>query len=74
MAESTKKASGEGGIRTLGIREDTPVFETGPFGHSGTSPAMGCRWLGGGREIAWGVYRSLRDVTTGPACGFGGVW
>ncbi len=30
--------SGEGGIRTLGTREGTPVFETGTFGHSVTSP------------------------------------
>src|SRR5262245_34716651 len=31
-------ASGEGGIRTLGRLAPTPVFETGPIGHSGTSP------------------------------------
>jgi hypothetical protein len=30
--------SGEGGIRTLGTVARTPVFETGPFNHSGTSP------------------------------------
>ena len=30
--------NGEGGIRTLGILADTPVFETGPINHSGTSP------------------------------------
>ena len=30
--------SGEGGIRTLGRVNPTPVFETGPFGRSGTSP------------------------------------
>src|SRR5262245_12427030 len=30
--------SGEGGIRTLGSIAATPVFETGPIGHSGTSP------------------------------------
>ena len=29
---------GEGGIRTHGTREGTPVFETGPIDHSGTSP------------------------------------
>ena len=29
---------GEGGIRTLGTRESTTVFETAPFDHSGTSP------------------------------------
>ena len=32
------KTSGEGGIRTLGDVAATPVFETGPIGHSGTSP------------------------------------
>ena len=32
------KSSGEGGIRTLGRVAPTPVFETGPIGHSGTSP------------------------------------
>ena len=32
------KKSGEGGIRTLGDVAATPVFETGPFGRSGTSP------------------------------------
>ncbi len=30
--------SGEGGIRTHGPRKGTPVFETGAFGHSATSP------------------------------------
>ena len=35
---SAEKKSGEGGIRTLGSISATPVFETGPIGHSGTSP------------------------------------
>ena len=30
--------SGERGIRTLGARERTTVFETAPFDHSGISP------------------------------------
>ena len=34
--------SGEGGIRTLGDVAATPVFETGPIGHSGTSPNRRC--------------------------------
>src|SRR5207245_4709249 len=34
-------SSGEGGIRTLGRASPSPVFETGPIGHSGTSPARG---------------------------------
>src|SRR5258708_1591413 len=29
---------GEGGIRTHGTLAGTPVFETGPIDHSGTSP------------------------------------
>ncbi len=29
---------GEGGIRTHGPRKGTTVFETAPFGRSGTSP------------------------------------
>ena len=35
---------GETGIRTLGTREGSTVFETAPFDHSGTSP----RGSGGG--------------------------
>jgi hypothetical protein len=35
---SDLRFSGEAGIRTLGRASTTPVFETGPFGHSGTSP------------------------------------
>ena len=36
--ETQAVRSGEGGIRTPGTREGTPVFETGTFGHSVTSP------------------------------------
>ncbi len=32
------KCGGEGGIRTHGTGKGTPVFETGPIDHSGTSP------------------------------------
>jgi hypothetical protein len=32
---------GEGGIRTHGPREGTPVFKTGAFNRSATSPAEG---------------------------------
>ncbi len=43
MAESIMNPAildnGEGGIRTHGTLACTPVFETGPIGHSGTSPA-----------------------------------
>ena len=31
---------GEGEIRTRGTLADTPVFKTGPFNHSGTSPVV----------------------------------
>ncbi len=31
-------ANGEGGIRTHGTRKGSPVFETGSFNHSDTSP------------------------------------
>ena len=31
---------GETGIRTLGTRESTTVFETAPFDHSGISPQL----------------------------------
>lgn len=33
-----ERYGGEGGIRTLGEIAPTTVFETVPFGHSGTSP------------------------------------
>ena len=33
-----RNSGGETGIRTLGPREGTTVFETAPFDHSGTSP------------------------------------
>lgn len=31
---------GDAGIRTLGTREGSTVFETAPFDHSGTSPLL----------------------------------
>ena len=37
-----KASGGEGGIRTLGTLARTPVFETGLFNHSSTSPARKC--------------------------------
>ncbi len=37
--------SGEGGIRTPGWCYPTPVFKTGAFGHSATSPNLLCRSL-----------------------------
>jgi hypothetical protein len=38
QVDGVRKKYGEGGIRTLGSISATPVFETGPIGHSGTSP------------------------------------
>lgn len=38
LAEGGSLTSGEAGIRTLGTREGTPVFKTGAFGRSATSP------------------------------------
>src|SRR5262245_9923557 len=38
--QAVERKSGEGGIRTLGLVAKTPVFETGPIGRSGTSPAV----------------------------------
>ncbi len=34
------QCGGEGGIRTLGTRKGTTVFETAPFDRSGTSPLL----------------------------------
>jgi hypothetical protein len=42
---------GETGIRTLGTREGSTVFETAPFDHSGISP-RGSRWAAFNRESA----------------------
>ena len=38
ISSLTSLIGGEGGIRTLGTRKRTTVFETAPFDHSGTSP------------------------------------
>ncbi len=37
-ADREERIGGEGEIRTHGTLAGTPVFETGPIGHSGTSP------------------------------------
>ena len=47
-------SGGETGIRTLGTREGSTVFETAPFDHSGTSPRGSgpvpiIRFIGGGK-------------------------
>ena len=38
IQQDSERYGGEAGIRTLGARLDTPDFESGPFGRSGTSP------------------------------------
>ena len=42
-----RRGGGEGGIRTLGTRKGTTVFETAPFDHSGTSPHENALWRQG---------------------------
>ncbi len=39
-----EKVGGETGIRTLGGRKPTTVFETAPFDRSGTSPRRWSSW------------------------------
>src|SRR5690349_8508924 len=48
------KLSGEGGIRTLGRIAPTPVFETGPFNRSGTSPIRLTVTTPGSSGVEWG--------------------
>ena len=43
----TRVSGGETGIRTLGTRKGSTVFETVPFDHSGTSPRYFQAHLGG---------------------------
>ncbi len=38
LCQNPSNLSGEAGIRTLGRFDPTPVFKTGAFGHSATSP------------------------------------
>jgi hypothetical protein len=53
-------AGGETGIRTLGTREGSTVFETAPFDHSGTSPrGQARRTLA--TQVAQGVIRAPVD-------------
>src|SRR3954454_13363941 len=58
---------GEGGIRTLGTRKGTTVFETAPFDRSGTSPHLvrsPRREGGAGRQVR-GLSPSLRPCHGG---------
>ena len=40
LLQGSKDSGGETGIRTLGARKGSTVFETAPFDHSGTSPTL----------------------------------
>jgi hypothetical protein len=58
------KFGGEGGIRTLGTVTRTPVFETGLFNHSSTSPAGHWRLtLGGSPGRAGTAVRARRRIS-----------
>jgi hypothetical protein len=46
-----RASGGEGGIRTLGTREGTTVFETAPIDRSGTSPDVTSAWPCGRRHL-----------------------
>ena len=51
-----ENSGGETGIRTLGSREGSTVFETAPFDHSGTSPRGmdgACNGLCSGLQGVW---------------------
>src|SRR5216684_7130824 len=71
LAENRKPwISGEGGIRTLGELAPTPVFETGPIGHSGTSPsgvASDYRCPGSPREAGFPAF--LNPFQPAPSLG-----
>ncbi len=56
MPDSSMKSEasgGETGIRTLGTREGSTVFETAPFDHSGISPHQGTAILAVPRLHKW---------------------
>ena len=51
MCVESITGNGEGGIRTLGTREGTTVFETAPIDRSGTSPNVTSAWSRGRRHL-----------------------
>ena len=61
---------GERGIRTLGTRERTTVFETAPFDHSGISP-QSQKSCGTGRAETNLIVPLWQAVPEGPAVFFG---
>ena len=71
---SFKETGGEEGIRTLGPRERSTVFETAPIDHSGTSPQPGLAFYDGCRCLAKKVLRSsrLRAASSPPRWAIGG--
>jgi hypothetical protein len=57
-----QEIGGEGGIRTHGTREGTPVFKTGAFNRSATSPLR--KTSGAGVAPGTGkVYLALREMS-----------
>ena len=75
---AVKEAGGEEGIRTLGPRERSTVFETAPIDHSGTSPRSGpafyddCRCLAKKllrRALLRSASRPPRWASDGPSRG-----
>lgn len=71
------KSGGETGIRTLGTREGSTVFETAPFDHSGTSPrgVKGrLKWNSQARKGGFGALSRKMDFSLSRArkrLGFG---
>src|SRR5947208_12702029 len=75
LRHAGRQVSGEGGIRTLGTVARTPVFETGPFDRSGTSPVRRPGHEGGRlakvylSRLGGATRRGKRPATAAP--GFG---
>ena len=72
-----QKTGGEGEIRTPGTREGSLVFETSPFGRSGTSPPRSgdinpilqpCKegYGGPGHSLLWLLFSLLTRTTGSP--------
>jgi hypothetical protein len=59
---AVKETGGEEGIRTLGPRERSTVFETAPIDHSGTSPRSGLVFYDDCRCLAKKRRSSSRDL------------
>ena len=71
---TVKESGGEEGIRTLGPRERSTVFETAPIDHSGTSPRSGPVFYDDRRCLAKKLRSSCRHLSASspPRCASGG--